>query len=215
MMNSLQKITGLLVPFPEANIDTDRIIPSGELVRAETEGYAASLFAAERYLEGRTADPRFILNRPPFDAATILVAGRNFGTGSSREAAAAALRAFGIRVVIAQSFGGIFYSNCFKNGILPVELPFESVVKDTRVASGKKPAKLTVDLFEQKLFCEDGRVLPFSVPTVARQMLLQGTDEVDFTLSDAALIDNHWTQDQRARPWIDLQTVDGSILRTC
>ena len=119
-MESFDRITGIVAPFPQANIDTDRIIPSSELVRAQKEGYAASLFAAERYLNGRVPDPTFILNVTPFNEATILVAGENFGTGSSREAAPTALRAFGFRVVIARSFGGIFYNNCFMNGILPI-----------------------------------------------------------------------------------------------
>ena len=120
-MESLVRITGTAAPFMRINIDTDQIVPGKELIRVRTEGYAPSLFAYWRYLGEREPNPDFILNQEPWRHAVILLADRNFGCGSSREAAPRALREFGFRVAIAPSFGGIFYNNAFRNGLLPVE----------------------------------------------------------------------------------------------
>lgn len=203
-MKPFERITGIAAPFRQANIDTDRIVPSSELVRVQSEGYAASLFARERYLDDREPNPDFLLNRAPFDRAKILVAGENFGTGSSREAAPAALWEFGIRVVIASSFGGIFYTNCFENGVLPVELPFDSVLRSEDVAEARRAVELTVDLVENVVISDDGGRLPFRVPTIAREMLLKGKKSIELTEDDSDLVEAHWTQDRKVRPWIDL-----------
>lgn len=204
MMEAFKRIKGIAAPFPQANIDTDRIIPSSELVRAQSEGHAASLFSSERYLTNREPNPDFLLNIPPFDNATILVAGENFGTGSSREAAPVALREFGFRVVVASSFGGIFYNNCFMNGILPIELPLEDILKTPQAISGAQAIELVVDLEANTITTEGGKVLTFQVPTIARQMLLEGKDDIDLTLDDSRAIHDHWQADRQVRPWIDL-----------
>jgi 3-isopropylmalate/(R)-2-methylmalate dehydratase small subunit len=115
-----------------------------------------------------------------------------------------ALREFGFRVVIASSFGGIFYNNCFMNGILPVELPIEAILKTPESLAGSKTVEVVVDLEESTITTEDGGTLGFSVPTIARQMLLEGKDDIGLTLDDCEAIADHWQSDRKLRPWIDL-----------
>lgn len=203
-MEPLTKVTGVVAPFPKINIDTDQIVPSAELVRVHSDGYAPSLFAGQRYTHDREPDPDFLLNRAPFDGATILAAGANFGCGSSREDAPKALRAFGFRVVIAESFGGIFFNNCFMNGVLPVELPFERIVTDSNVAEGETVMELTVDLEAQTVILPTGEALSFECPAVQRRMLLEGLDDIELTFRDRDAIEAHWRKDADIRPWIDL-----------
>lgn len=203
-MESFTSVTGSAVPFMRINIDTDQITPGPEILRGRADGYRSSLFARWRYLDmdKRTPDPDFILNREPWKHAAILLADRNFGCGSSRESAPQALRAFGFRSVIAPSFGGIFFNNSFRNGLLPVELPIEDVrhLADQVEASGGK-ARLTVDLEAQKVTGPDRGTYVFRAPSVLREMLLAGVDEIDLTLSRAAEIAAFRNQDQAERPW--------------
>jgi 3-isopropylmalate/(R)-2-methylmalate dehydratase small subunit len=203
-MESFTSVTGTAVPFMRINIDTDQITPGPEILRGRADGYRSSLFARWRYLDmdKRIPDPDFILNREPWKDAAILLADRNFGCGSSRESAPQALRAFGFRSVIAPSFGGIFFNNSFRNGLLPVELPIEDVrrLAEQVEASGGK-ARLTVDLEAQRVTGPDGATYAFRAPSVLREMLLAGVDEIDLTLSRAIEIAAFRDQDRAERPW--------------
>lgn len=201
-MESFSRVTGIAAPMLRINIDTDQITPGKELVRVHREGYAASLFAGWRYLGEREPNPEFILNREPWSRAQILLADRNFGCGSSRESAPKALREWGFRAVIAPSFGGIFYSNSFRNGLLPVELPIETV---RAIADATQPdpasSPVTVDLEAQEVTAKGGLRFRFSTPAVLRQMLLQGADEIELTLKRAGQIEAFRTRDKAIRSW--------------
>lgn len=201
-MESFRSITGTAVPFLEVNVDTDQIIPANELVRARKEGCGPSLFANRRYLRDRQPNPDFILNREPWKHAVILLADRNFGCGSSREHAAKAMREFGFRVVIAPSFGGIFFSNCFRNGVLPVELPIDQVhelADDTERSGGE--AQIEVSLESQAVTSPKKKIFRFASPQLLRAMLLEGIDEVDLTLTRRSDIDAFRAVDRMKRPW--------------
>lgn len=147
-MEAFRSVTGIAAAMLVINIDTDQIIPARYMGGPDATGYGKMLFANQRFLgDDRTPDPAFILNRAPYDQAQILLADRNFGCGSSRERAPKALREFGFRALIAPSFGGIFFNNCFRNGILPVELPIEAVRQlAEEVARSNGQAQVTVDL---------------------------------------------------------------------
>jgi 3-isopropylmalate/(R)-2-methylmalate dehydratase small subunit len=195
-------LTAIAAPLMRINIDTDQIIPARFLVRTSDEGIGEGLFADWRRLADGSPDPSFILNGPPYDRAQILIAGRNFGCGSSREGAPKALRDRGFRVVIAPSFGGIFYNNSFRNGLLPVELPDAQVrelADEIERTAGTRP--VTVDLQTQVIVSPEGRTIPFVTPARLREMLLAGVDEVGFTLSQSALIEAFRGADRQRRPW--------------
>jgi len=201
-VESFTKVSGIAVPFMRINIDTDQITPGKELVRMRTEGYADSLFASWRYIGDRDPNPAFILNREPWSQATILLADRNFGCGSSRESAPKALREYGFRAVIAPSFGGIFFGNSFRNGLLPVELPIEQVrVLARQMEEAQGNARVTVDLEAETVTAPGGEVFTFTAPPVLRQMLLKGVDEVSLTLERASEIAAWRSADQVRRPW--------------
>jgi 3-isopropylmalate/(R)-2-methylmalate dehydratase small subunit len=201
-MESLVRVRGIAVPMLRINIDTDQITPGRELIRVHREGYAASLFSNLRYVGDRTPNPEFILNREPWLRGTILLADRNFGCGSSRESAPKALREYGFRAVIAPSFGGIFFNNSFRNGLLPVELPIEQVraLADQMEAAGGR-AEVEVDLDAQTVTAPDGTRFSFESPQVLREMLLRGVDEIDVTLARSAEIDAYRERDRSRRPW--------------
>jgi 3-isopropylmalate/(R)-2-methylmalate dehydratase small subunit len=201
-MESFTKVTGIALPFMRVNVDTDQISPGPELIRSHREGCGPSLFARLRYIKDREPNPDFILNQEPWRRATIMLADRNFGCGSSREGAPMALREYGFRAVIAPSFGGIFFGNSFRNGLLPVELPIEQVreiAHQMERAGGR--AEVTVDLENQTVRAPDGQTFDFRAPSVLRAMLLKGVDEIDLTLSRAAEIAAYRSGDQERRPW--------------
>ena len=201
-MEALQKVTGVAAPMMRINIDTDQIIPTFFLGGTDARGYGAHLFHRWRFDADGQPNPEFILNRPPYDHARILLADRNFGCGSSRERAPKALREFGIRAVVAPSFGGIFFNNCYRNGIVPVELPIEDllhIVAEVEASNGEAP--VSVDLEAQVLTSPNGRCFPFSAPETLRQMLLQGVDEIAYTLSHGDAIERFRGADRERRPW--------------
>ncbi len=201
-MESFVRVRGIAVPMLRINIDTDQITPGRELIRVHREGYAASLFSNLRYIGDRTPNPEFILNREPWSRGTILLADRNFGCGSSRESAPKALREYGFRAVIAPSFGGIFFNNSFRNGLLPVELPIEQVralAEQMEAAGGR--AEVEVALDAQTVTAPDGTRFSFESPQVLREMLLRGLDEIDVTLARSAEIDAYRERDRSRRPW--------------
>jgi 3-isopropylmalate/(R)-2-methylmalate dehydratase small subunit len=202
-MEKFSSTTGFGAPLMQINIDTDQIIPSRFLPRTSTpNGLGEGLFAEWRTRPDGTPNPEFILNRAPWSGATLLLAGRNFGCGSSREGAPKALRQCGFRVVIAPSFGDIFYGNCFRNGIVPVALPEEVVVAmaDRAMAEGAE-ATIEVDLQEQTVKTTQGEVFTFQSPARLRAMLLGGLDEIDLTLTMRSDIDVFRGKDNVARPW--------------
>ena len=201
-MESFTRVTGIAAPILRINIDTDQITPGKELVRVHTEGYAPSLFAYWRYIGEREPNPDFILNREPWKNAKILLADRNFGCGSSRESAPKALRQWGFRAVIAPSFGGIFFNNCFRNGLLPVELPIEQIREIAgQMEAAQGQAQVTVDLEAETVTAPEGQVFSFKAPAVLRDMLLRGVDEIDLTLSRVGEIAAFRAKDQARRPW--------------
>lgn len=202
-MESFRSVTGIAAAMLVINIDTDQIIPARHMGGPDATGYGKMLFANQRFLgDDRTPDPAFILNRAPYDQALILLADRNFGCGSSRERAPKALREFGFRALIAPSFGGIFFNNCFRNGILAVELPIEAVrqIAD-EVAHSDGQAQVTVDLEAGEVRSASGHHFRFQTPPALRTMLLNGLDEIDMTLSARAEIDTFRSHDRARRPW--------------
>ena len=181
-MNSFTNHTGLVVPLDRANVDTDQIIPKQFLKRIERTGFGEFLFFDWRYLPDGKANPDFILNQPRYRGASILVAGKNFGCGSSREHAPWALAEYGIRAVIAPSFADIFANNCFKNGMLPVTLPEPIVGEIMQRTQENEGYKLTIDLNNQTIVDEIGLSVEFHVSAFQRYCLLEGFDDIGLTL---------------------------------
>lgn len=185
------------------NIDTDQIIPSREMKTVSRSGLGAGLFAGWRYTdaEGRTPNPNFVLNRPDAELASILISGENFGCGSSREHAVWALKEFGIRVVIAKSFGEIFHGNCIRNGVLPISLSSEIVDK---MAASLAPATMTVDLVEQTVRSNHApqHFIRFEIGEFAKRLLVEGLDPIALTLQDKEKIEGFFTRDANERPWV-------------
>lgn len=187
-MQSFTTHTGLVATMDRANVDTDQIIPKQFLKRIERSGYGPFLFYDWRYKDdGKTPNPEFELNRPQAQGASILVARRNFGCGSSREHAVWAIENYGFRVVIAPSFADIFYNNCFKNGVLPIRLSEEQVESLFQRAS-KPGYRLTVDLNACRISDPQGLSLPFQVEEARRHNLLNGLDDIALTLQHEAKI---------------------------
>ena len=181
-MKPFTKHAGLVAPLDRANVDTDQIIPKQFLKRIERTGFGQFLFYDWRYLPDGQLNPAFVLNEPRYQGASILVADKNFGCGSSREHAPWALGEFGFRVIIAPSFADIFANNCFKNGMLPVVLPQENVAEITRHAKEREGYKLTVDLEKRIITDENGLAVQFEVNEFQRNCLLEGLDDIGLTL---------------------------------
>jgi 3-isopropylmalate/(R)-2-methylmalate dehydratase small subunit len=173
------KHTGLVAPLDRANVDTDQIIPKQFLKRIERTGFGQFLFYDWRYLPDGQPNPSFVLNEPRYQGASILVADKNFGCGSSREHAPWALGEFGFRVIIAPSFADIFANNCFKNGMLPIALPVDEIMKRAQEVEGYQ---LTVDLETQTITDENGLSVSFVVGSFQRYCLLEGLDDIGLTL---------------------------------
>lgn len=201
-MDKFTKLTGVAAPMPLVNIDTDMIIPKQFLKTIARTGLGKNLFDEMRYTQDGAEIPEFVLNQPAYRNCEILVAGDNFGCGSSREHAPWALLDFGIRCVISTSFADIFFNNCFKNGILPVALPQEAVdelMEDARKGSN---ARISVDLESQTVTSSDGKVFHFDVDPFKKHCLLNGLDDIGLTLEKAAAIDSFERSDSALRPWI-------------
>jgi 3-isopropylmalate/(R)-2-methylmalate dehydratase small subunit len=192
------RITGVAAPLLRANVDTDVIIRIDRLTTNRPSELAPYAFEALRYRADGSEEPSFILNRAPFRGAPILVAGPNFGCGSSREPAVWALMGLGIRCVIAPSFGDIFQGNCFQNGVLPVELPEADV--DALAVAAESGEPVTVDLREQRV-TTSSRSWSFALPALRKQSLLEGLDDLDLALQDLPLVLAWEERDRQARPW--------------
>jgi 3-isopropylmalate/(R)-2-methylmalate dehydratase small subunit len=200
-MDKFVKLTGVAAPLPVVNIDTDMIIPKDYLKTIKRTGLGTGLFAEARYKEDGSENPDFVLNKPAYREAQILVAGDNFGCGSSREHAPWALLDFGIRCVISTSFADIFYNNCFKNGILPIVVSPENLEKLMDDASRGSNAVLTVDLEAQEITGPDGGKISFEIDAFKRHCMLNGLDDIGLTLEKASSISNFEKSNAAQRPW--------------
>ncbi len=187
-MHPFTQHTGLLVPLDRSNVDTDQIIPKQFLKRIERTGFGQFLFFDWRFLNDGTNNPEFVLNRPEYAGASVLLTRRNFGCGSSREHAPWALEDYGFRAIIAPSFADIFYNNCFKNGLLPIQLD-EAAVDDlfARVAAHPR-YRVNVDLQNLRITDDFGLSLPFEVDAFRRHCLLNGLDDIGLTLEHESKI---------------------------
>jgi 3-isopropylmalate/(R)-2-methylmalate dehydratase small subunit len=201
MMDKFTTLTGVAAPMPIINIDTDMIIPKDYLKTIKRTGLGTGLFAEMRYHEDGSENADFVLNQPAYRNAQIIVAGDNFGCGSSREHAPWALLDFGIRCVISTSFADIFYNNCFKNGILPIKVTQEELNKLMDDASRGANATLTIDLEAQEIRGPDGGVITFDIDQARKHNLLNGLDDIGLTLKKTASIDNYEATASRLRPW--------------
>ena len=200
-MEKFTTLTGIAAPMALVNIDTDMIIPKQFLKTIARTGLGKNLFDEMRYTLDGAEIPEFVLNQPAYRQAEILIAGDNFGCGSSREHAPWALLDFGIRCVISTSFADIFYNNCFKNGILPIVMPPEVV--DLLMADAKKGAnaRQTVDLAAQTVTTSDGQVFGFEVDSHRKHCLINGLDDIGLTLEKVAAIDSFEKRQATLRPW--------------
>lgn len=201
-MDKFETLTGIAAPMPLVNIDTDMIIPKQFLKTIKRSGLGANLFDEMRFDRKGNEIPDFVLNQPQYRNAEILVAGDNFGCGSSREHAPWAIKDFGIRCVIAPSFADIFYNNCFKNGILPIALPQEAVDVLMKDAEKGANARIEVDLAAQTVTTSDGEVFSFEVDAFKKHCLMEGLDDIGLTLEKSGSIDAYEAQASAARPWV-------------
>ena len=201
-MDKFETLTGIAAPMPLVNIDTDMIIPKQFLKTIKRSGLGANLFDEMRFDRQGNEIPDFVLNKDAYRKAEIIVAGDNFGCGSSREHAPWAIKDFGIRSVISTSFADIFYNNCFKNGILPIVLPKEAVDELMKDAEKGANARITVDLEAQTVTSSDGTVFSFEVDAFKKHCLLQGLDDIGLTMEKVSSIDTFEAQTAQARPWV-------------
>jgi len=201
-MEKFTTLTGIAAPMDMINVDTDMIIPKQFLKTIVRTGLGKSLFYEMRFNEDGSENPDFVLNKAPYRKATILIAGENFGCGSSREHAPWALLDFGIRCIIAPSFADIFYSNCFKNGILPIPLPQEQVDLLLDDAARGANATITIDLERQVINGPDGGEIPFDVDPLRKRCLLNGLDDIGVTMERKDDIQAYETRYHTERPWL-------------
>ena len=201
-MDKFTKLSGIAAPLPLINVDTDMIIPKQFLKTIKRSGLGVNLFDEMRYDGEGKEIPDFVLNKPQYRNAEILVAGDNFGCGSSREHAPWALLDFGIRCVIAPSYADIFYNNCFKNGILPIVLPQEQVDILMKDAEKGANARIEIDLEAQTITSSDGEVFSFDVDSFKKHCLMNGLDDIGLTLEKAASIKSFESKLASERPWV-------------
>ena len=201
-MDKFETLTGIAAPMPLMNIDTDMIIPKQFLKTIKRSGLGANLFDEMRFNLDGTEIPEFVLNKDAYRNAEIIVAGDNFGCGSSREHAPWALKDFGIKSVISTSFADIFYNNCFKNGILPIVLPKEAVDVLMKDAEKGANARMTVDLEAQTVTSSDGEMFAFELDSFKKHCLMNGLDDIGLTMEKASAIDAFEAKAQAQHPWL-------------
>ncbi|AGA91375.1 3-isopropylmalate dehydratase, small subunit [Thioflavicoccus mobilis 8321] len=210
-MEPFVNFVGVVCPLDRANVDTDAIIPKQFLKSIKRTGFGPNLFDEWRYLDRgepdqdcskRPLNPDFVLNDPRYAGANILLGRENFGCGSSREHAPWALMGQGFRVLIAPSFADIFYSNCFKNGILPIRLPAETVDELFALANGEEALQIAVDLSAQTLQLPTGRTIPFEVDAFRKHCLLEGLDDISLTLQQVEAIRAYEARRCAEAPWL-------------
>ncbi|BBU53843.1 3-isopropylmalate dehydratase small subunit [Mameliella alba] len=201
-MEKFEKLTGIAAPMPLVNIDTDMIIPKVFLKTIKRSGLGVNLFDEMRYDRQGNEISDFVLNQPQYRETEILVAGDNFGCGSSREHAPWALKDFGIKAIISTSFADIFYNNCFKNGLLPIKLPQEAVDVLMKDAEKGSNARMIVDLEAQTVTTSDGESFSFEIDPFKKHCLLEGLDDIGLSMEKAPAIDAFEAQAAQARPWV-------------
>ena len=201
-MQKFTKLTGVAAPLPMINVDTDMIIPKQFLKTIKRTGLGTALFSEMRYDQAGKEQPDFVLNKPAYRKATILVAGDNFGCGSSREHAPWALLDYGFRCVIAPNFADIFYNNCFKNGILPIKLPQADVDKLMDDAKRGANATISIDLETQEIRGPDGGMIKFEIDAFRKHCLLNGLDDIGLTLQKSKAIDAFEEKAKTTQPWL-------------
>ncbi len=201
-MERVTTLSATAAPLPMINVDTDKIIPKQFLRTIKRTGLAEGLFYEMRFDEQGKPKPGFVLDEPAYKHAQILIAGENFGCGSSREHAVWALLDFGIRCVIAPSFGDIFYNTCFKNGILPIELPKAQVDLLMDDAQRGANAVVTVDLERQEITGPDGGTLHFEIDPFRKHCLLNGLDDIGLSLEKVAKVDDYEARQRQEQPWL-------------
>ncbi|MDF2370846.1 MAG: 3-isopropylmalate dehydratase small subunit [Rhizobiaceae bacterium] len=200
-MKKFSRHSGVAAPLPIVNVDTDMIIPKDYLKTIKRTGLGTGLFAEMRFNEDGTNNPDFVLNKPAYEKASILVVGDNFGCGSSREHAPWALEDYGIRCIISTSFADIFYNNCFKNGVLPIVVSQEELDLLMDDASRGANATLTVDLVTQEIHGPDGGVVKFDIDQFRKHCMINGLDDIGLTMEKDHHIDKHEGQMSENRPW--------------
>ncbi|MBW3241518.1 3-isopropylmalate dehydratase small subunit [Epibacterium sp. DP7N7-1] len=201
-MDKFETFTGIAAPMPLVNIDTDMIIPKQFLKTIKRSGLGVHAFDEMRFDREGNEVPDFVLNKPAYRESSILVAGDNFGCGSSREHAPWALADFGIKVVVSTSFADIFFNNCFKNGMLPIVLPQEQVDLLMSDAEKGENARMTVDLEAQEITTSEGEVIKFDVDPFRKHCLLNGLDDIGLTLEKADAINSYEERVAQERPWV-------------
>jgi 3-isopropylmalate/(R)-2-methylmalate dehydratase small subunit len=200
-MEKFTVLEGVAAPLKMINVDTDMVIPKQYLKTIKRTGLGRGLFSEMRYKDDGSEDPNFVLNKPAYRKAKILVAGDNFGCGSSREHAPWALMDFGIRCVISTSFGDIFYNNCFKNGVLPIRVSPQDLEKLFDDAERGANATLTVNLENQEIRGPDGGVVKFEIDSFRKHCLLNGLDDISLTQQKSAKIASYEDKAKATRPW--------------
>jgi 3-isopropylmalate/(R)-2-methylmalate dehydratase small subunit len=201
-MEAFTTHTGLGAPLDRTNVNTDEITPARFLKTIKRTGFAEALFANWRFLNDGTPNPDFVLNQPRYKGASILVAGDNFGCGSSREHAPWAIREYGFRCLVAPSFADIFYNNCFNNSILPVTLDEATVKELFKEIEATEGYTLNVDLAAQTITTPDGRVLDFEIDQFRKDALLKGLDNIGWTLSHSDEIAAYEKRREQEAPWL-------------
>jgi len=201
-MDKFTTLEGVAAPLKMINVDTDMIIPKQYLKTIKRTGLGTGLFSELRYKDDGSENPEFVLNKPAYRKAKVLVVDDNFGCGSSREHAPWALLDFGIRCVISTSFGDIFYNNCFKNGILPIRVTPEQLEKLFDDAERGANATLSIDLSKQEIRGPDGGMIKFEVDAFRKHCLLNGLDDIGLTLQKKRAIETYESKLKAARPWI-------------
>ena len=201
-MDKFTTLEGVAAPLKIINVDTDMIIPKQYLKTIKRTGLGKGLFSEQRYRDDGSENPDFVLNKPSYRKAKILVAGDNFGCGSSREHAPWALGDFGIRCIISTSFGDIFYNNCFKNGILPIRVSHEELDKLFDDADRGSNATLTIDLENQEIRGPDGGTIKFEIDPFRKHCMLNGLDDIGLTMQKGKSIDVFEAKEKAERPWL-------------
>ncbi len=201
-MDKFTTLEGVAAPLKIINVDTDMIIPKQYLKTIKRTGLGKGLFSEQRYKDDGSENPDFVLNKPSYRKAKILVAGDNFGCGSSREHAPWALGDFGIRCIISTSFGDIFYNNCFKNGILPIRVSHEELDKLFDDADRGSNATLTIDLENQEIRGPDGGAIKFEIDPFRKHCMLNGLDDIGLTMQKGKSIDVFEAKEKAERPWL-------------
>ena len=201
-MDKFTTLSGVAAPLKIINVDTDMIIPKQYLKTIKRTGLSKGLFSEQRYNDDGSENPDFVLNKPAYRQAKILVAGDNFGCGSSREHAPWALADFGIKCVISTSFGDIFYNNCFKNGILPIRVSQDELDKLFDDADRGANATLTIDLEKQEIRGPDGGCITFEIDPFRKHCLFNGLDDIGLTLEKKTSINTYESKAKESRPWL-------------